>query len=102
MNETDSGRRRSLPLRYGIAVASIALASGLKLLLDPLMTDPSPFLLLLGAIMIAAWFGGLGPGLLATVLGAMSADFLFLAPVGSFTGLFGAGFLPVILFVLQG
>jgi|SRR5215207_564211 len=102
MNETDSGRRRSLPLRYGVAVASIALASGLKLLLDPRMTEPSPFLLLAGAVMIAAWFGGLGPGLLATVLGAMSADYLFLAPVGSFTGLFGVGFLPMVLFVLQG
>jgi signal transduction histidine kinase len=101
-NEADSDRRHSFPLRYGVAVASIVLASSLRLLLDPLMTQPSPFLLLLGAVMIAAWFGGLGPGLVATVLGAISADYLFLAPVGSFTGHFGVGFLPMVLFVLQG
>ena len=91
-----------MPLRYGVAGASVALALGLKLLLDPLMTQHSPFLLLAGAVMIAAWFGGLGPGLLATALGAMTADYLFLSPVGSFTGLVGKGFLPLFLFVLQG
>ena len=102
MNEADSGRRRSLLLRYGVAVASIALASGLKLLLDPHMTEQFPFLLLLGAVMIAAWIGGLGPGLVATVLGAVSADYLFLGPVGSLVGLFGVGFLPMVLFAVQG
>jgi signal transduction histidine kinase len=91
-----------LPLRYGVAVASVALALGLKQLLDPLITQHSPFLLLSGAVMVAAWFGGLGPGLLATALGAISADYLFLAPVGSFTGLVGKGTLPLSLFLLQG
>ena len=96
------GKWRSLPLRYGAAVVSVALALGIKLLLTPVMTQHSPFLLLAGAVMVAAWFGGLGPGLLATVLGAVSADYLFLSPVGSFTGLAGKGALPQILFVLQG
>jgi signal transduction histidine kinase len=95
-------RRHSLALRYGVAGASVALALGLKLLLDPLMTQHSPFLLLAGAVMVAAWFGGLGPGLLATALGAMTADYLFLSPIGSFTGPVGKGFLPLFLFVLQG
>ncbi len=96
------GRQRSLLLRYGGAVASVALALGLKLLLNPLMTLHSPFLLLAGAVMVAAWYGGLGPGLLATTLAAMSADYLFLPPVGSFAGLVGEGALPLVLFVLQG
>jgi signal transduction histidine kinase len=52
--------------------------------------------------MVAAWFGGLGPGLLATALGAICADYQFLSPVGSFTGLVGKGALPLFLFVLQG
>ena len=91
-----------MPLRYGIAVASVALALGLKLLLDPWITQQSPFLLLAGAVMVAAWFGGLGPGLLTTALGAMTADYFFLSPVGSFTWLLGKGTLPLFLFVLQG
>lgn len=91
-----------MPLRYGVAVASVALALGLKLVLNPLMTLHSPFTLLAGAVMVAAWFGGLGPGLLATAIAAMSADYLFLPPVGSFAGLVGEGALPLVLFVLQG
>lgn len=98
----DSLSRRSLPLRYGVAVASVALATGFKLLLDPLLPQQSPFLLLAGAVMVAAWFGGLGPGLVATALGALSADYFYLAPVGAFTGPVGAGFWLQVLFVLQG
>ncbi len=94
--------RRSSPfLRYGVAVIAIALALGLKLLVDPLIAQQSPFLLLAGAVMVAAWFGGLGPGLLATALGAVVSDYYFLPPLGSFT-LPGVAFLPLLLFVLQG
>jgi uncharacterized protein DUF4118 len=94
--------RRSLPLRYGVAVASVAMATGLKLLIEPLLPQQAPFLLLAGAVMVAAWFGGLGPGLVATALGALSADYFYLAPVGSFTGLVGGAFWLQVLFVLQG
>ena len=88
-------------LRYGIATLAIALVVLLKLLLDPLIIQQSPFLLMAGAVMVGAWFGGLGPGVLATVLGALAADYFFLAPVGAFTAL-GVGILPFALFVLQG
>jgi signal transduction histidine kinase len=94
--------RRSLPLRYGVAVASVAMATGLNLLIEPLLPQQSPFLLPAGAVMVAAWFGGLGPGLVATALGALSADYFYLAPVGSFTGLVGGAFWLQVLFVLQG
>ncbi|HEU4494370.1 MAG TPA: PAS domain S-box protein, partial [Rubrobacteraceae bacterium] len=90
--------RRSTLLRYGVATLAVALVLLLKLLLDPLITDQSPFLLLAGAVMVAAWFGGLGPGLLATALGALAADYYFLPPPGAISGLG----LPIFLFALQG
>ena len=101
MGKARSVRRSSPFLRYGVAVIVIALALGVKLLLDPLIADQSPFLLFAAAVMVAAWFGGLGPGLLATALGAVVADYYFLAPIGSFTPP-GVAFLPLFLFVLQG
>jgi signal transduction histidine kinase len=88
-------------LRYGVAVLAVGATLGLKLLLDPWITAESPFLLLAGAVVVGAWFGGLGPGLLATLLGALGADYFFLPPEGSFTGL-GVAFLPLFLFTLQG
>ena len=93
--------KRSTLVQYGVAALSVALAVALKLLLDPLITDQSPFLLLAAAVMVGAWFGGLGPGLLATALGALAANYFFLPPDGSFTPL-GVAFLPLALFAVQG
>ena len=89
-------------MRYGVAVVAVALALLLKLALDPLFLEhQSPFLLLAGAVMVAAWFGGLGPGLSATALGALAADYFFLVPIHAFTPP-GRAFLPLLLFGAQG
>lgn len=66
-------------LRYGSAVATVALALVLTLLLWP-MIQPSVFLLFFAAVMVSAWYGGLGPGLLATALTVVVIDYLFLPP----------------------
>ncbi len=88
--------------RYGVAVLAVGLILLLRLLLGPLITPQSPFFLLGGgAVMAAAWFGGLGPGLLATALGVLAGDYFFLPPQGSFTGLNVAA-LPLALFAAQG
>jgi PAS domain S-box-containing protein len=93
-------KRSSTFLRYSVAVLAVGGALVIKLLLDP-FTGQHPFLLLAGAVLVGAWFGGLGPGLLATVLATVVADYLFLRPVGSFTGL-SLSTVPLVLFMLQG
>ncbi len=93
--------RSSLP-GYGIAVLAVGLALLLKLLLDPMIYEESPFLLFFGAVMVGAWFGGLGPGLLATALATLASDYFFLAPTQP---LLVDGFgqsLRLIIFVLEG
>jgi diguanylate cyclase (GGDEF)-like protein len=73
-------RSVSPPLRwYGLAVGLSALALTLMLLLRPLM-ESSIFFLFLAAVAISAMYGGLGPGLVATLLSALAANFFFLAP----------------------
>ena len=72
-----------------------------KLLLDPLTAQDTPFLLILGAIMVGAWYGGLGPGLLATALSALAIDYLFLVPRVSFTTV-GPELLDLGAFVVEG
>lgn len=85
-------RRSASGVRYFIAPLMVAAACAVKLLLDPLIEQESPFLVLLAAVMVSAWYGGFGPGLLATVLAALAADFFFLAPYYSFRLLnFGQG-----------
>ncbi|BAY59920.1 multi-sensor hybrid histidine kinase (plasmid) [Leptolyngbya boryana NIES-2135] len=51
--------------RYGVAVISVLLS----LLLLPLWGARSPFLMLIPAVMVSSYYGGLGPGILATILG---------------------------------
>ncbi len=68
------------PLRYGCAVASVAVAPGVSLLLDPVLNDLLPFALFLLAILLSAWVGGFGPLVLAVLLGKAASTYLFLAP----------------------
>ena len=51
--------------RYGLAVISVAAALAFTIWLQE-YTDITP--LFYGAIVVSAWFGGRGPGLLAVVL----------------------------------
>lgn len=64
---------------YGVAVGAAVLAMLLTLLLWPL-TVQAPFLLFLAAVMVSAWYGGLGPGLLATALAAVASAYFLLPP----------------------
>src|SRR5919107_2539600 len=88
-------------LRYGVAVLAVGMAFLVKLLLDPLIVQETPFLLIFGAIMISAWYGGLGPGLLATVAAGLATDYFFLQPTSSFSG-FSLETVPLLAFFLEG
>jgi PAS domain S-box-containing protein len=88
-------------LRYGVAMLSVGAALGIKLLLDPLTVQDTPFLLVFGAIIVSTWYGGLGPGLLATVVSALATDYFFLYPRGTLTG-FSVEGIDVLAFMLEG
>src|SRR5215208_2089165 len=94
-------KHTSLLLRYGVAVLAVGMALLVKLLLDPLMVQGTPFLLIFGAIMISAWYGGLGPGLLATFTGGLAADYFFLPSTGSLSG-FSLETVPLLVFFVEG
>lgn len=66
---------------YGVAVAAVAVALAIKALFDELGAE-HPFVLLPAAVIVAAWYGGRGPGLLAAMIAAVGADILFLPPAG--------------------
>lgn len=65
---------------YGFAALAVGVAAAIKLALDPLIREESPFLLFFAAVMLVAIVGGLGPGLLATFASALTADLMFLNP----------------------
>ena len=65
---------------YLIAVAATLTAVALRLALTALLGNELPYLTFFGAIMVAGWYGGFKPGLVATVLSAAATSSLFLAP----------------------
>ncbi|MCG3117393.1 MAG: ATP-binding protein [Candidatus Manganitrophus sp. SA1] len=89
-------------LRYGMGVLTVAFILLLKLLIDPFIREESPFLLFLIAVMVSAWYGGLGPGLLATVLSALISDYVFLVPYYGFLSYTVGQTVEMGLFILEG
>jgi len=67
---------------YGVAVLSVSLALAIAQW-PPLRLETAPVSLFLGAIMITAWYGGIGPGLVATALSSLAFDYYFLPPIYS-------------------
>jgi PAS domain S-box-containing protein len=78
-----SWSKPSALLRYAVAVLSVAAALVAARLFYTYVQS-TPFVsLFLCAVMLAAWFGGAGPGLLATALSVVSLDYYFVPPLDS-------------------
>jgi K+-sensing histidine kinase KdpD len=87
------------PLRYGIAVLVAGVALGVELLLQPFIPQDVPFLLMFGAIMVSAWYGGPWPGLLTMVVAGLATWYFFLGSRGT---AIGVGAVPLLVFFVEG
>src|SRR5918999_1248794 len=94
-------RSLDIALRYGVAMLAVGAALGIKLLLDPLTVQDTPFLLVFGAIIVSAWYGGRGPRLLPPAGRDRATDYFFLYPRGAITG-FSVEGIDVLAFTLEG
>jgi PAS domain S-box-containing protein len=70
--------------RYGISLALIAAAFGLRLALTPWLGSRGGLILCYPAVLAAAWIGGVGPGILAVVV-SLGGFLLLLRPRGPFS-----------------
>lgn len=73
----------TLAVRYAVALASAAGAFALAMTLEHPWVTLSPFFLFYAAVAVSSWYGGTGPGILATALGALAVDYYILRPRGS-------------------
>jgi signal transduction histidine kinase len=94
--------RSSILCRYGTALIAVGVALGLKLLIVPMSTQEVPFLLFLGAVVVAAWNGGFGPGLMATALATILSDYFFMTPFYRFEVADYVGWVKLSLFAIEG
>ena len=76
-------RKPPLIWSYGAAVLLVAVA--LIVSRWPMLhLQTAPVSLFVCAVMVSAWLGGVGPGLLATSLSSLAFDYYFLEPLYSF------------------
>jgi signal transduction histidine kinase/CheY-like chemotaxis protein len=79
--------RRTLLLalrRFAIVPPVIGAALLLRYLLWPVLGAELPLLFMWPAVLVSAWWGGFGPGLLATLLSALAECYFVLEPRHSF------------------
>ena len=85
--------------QYALAVVSVAVALGITDWLEPYTTLRTPLFYI--AIISSAWFGGMGPGLLALALSTLAVEYYF-APPASVPELGTDGRPFILLFSLSG
>jgi PAS domain S-box-containing protein len=69
--------------RYGVGLLAVGLTYLIKPLVESWVGPGPPLLLYLPAVTVAAWMGGLGPGLLATTVSTLACVYFHLHPIGS-------------------
>jgi PAS domain S-box-containing protein len=93
---------RSRLVDYSVAVLATAFSLLIRWLLWPGLGDVVPHMTFFPAVMIAAYFGGFWPGLLATILSAMAANYFLTGQLRAFHITSVNDVAAVILFVLVG
>ena len=69
---------------YGIAVAAVLAALALQGLLTRLLGDHNPYHTLWAALILSAWYCGVGPSVLAFTIGLLGVWYWFVPPPNSF------------------
>jgi signal transduction histidine kinase len=93
--------RPSAVAAYGGAVAVTLGAILLRWFLDPWLSNSVAFITLYGAVAIAVWFGGLGPAVLAMVLGYAIVNVRYISPHGGVSVSGAADHISLALFTLS-
>jgi PAS domain S-box-containing protein len=98
----DDGPSWRRPLRYGLTVLLVFLATVLRYIPGGFLPEKLTYITYFPAVMFAAIVGGLGSGILATLLSDVCADYFFLEPKGQFGNLSLPDLTGLIIFTLVG
>ncbi len=78
-------KRSGLASRYALAVLAAVAALFLRHLLIPLLGFQNPYHTLWLAVALSAWYCGVGPSVVAALIGAIGVWYWFLPPFDSFS-----------------
>ncbi len=75
-----AGRLRKPVAAYGMMLTVVAGAIGVRLLLNPFLSDRLPFITMFAAVVVTARYCGKGPALLSLVVGSLAVAYFVLEP----------------------
>jgi len=87
---------------YTLALVTCGVAGLVQFALQPILGDRFPLAVFSAAVAAAAWTGGSGPGLLATLIAAVAGTYFFFEPRYSFSGRQPGDLVALSLFILTG
>jgi PAS domain S-box-containing protein len=88
--------------RYVVAVAAVAVGASFRWICLGVLGDAAPYITFYPVVVFAALYGGLGAGLLATVLSMAAVDYFWVEPVGQWSVGRAADRLSLLLFFANG
>src|SRR5579863_1061338 len=77
-------RKSETLFRYFLAIVAAFAALWLLYLLTPLLGTENPYHTAWLAVVFAAWYCGIGPAIVGTVIATLGVDYWFLPPFHSF------------------
>jgi PAS domain S-box-containing protein len=87
--------------RYLVAIVITVVAAAGRLAFLQVLGTSIAFVTFYPAVMISALYGGLGPGVLATVLSALLATYLWIEPAGHFFSVSRRDFIGLTIFFMN-
>jgi signal transduction histidine kinase len=81
---SESGNNQNNFRRYGLAILAAILALLLRQLLSPFLGEANPYHTLWAAVVFTAWYCGIGPSIVTSLLGVIGIWYWFLPPNRSF------------------
>lgn len=102
MASPDERPAHPLYVGYSLALVACGVAGLVQFALQPILGDRFPLAVFSAAVAAAAWTGGSGPGLLATLITAVAGGFFFLEPRYSLFARQPEDLLALSLFILTG
>lgn len=88
-------------MRYGFACVMVFVAFLLRLTMFGHLDTRLPFGFFLIAVMVAAWYGGLGPGLFVTAAGLLLGGYFFLPRTGATMAMGEAERTAILVFIIN-
>ncbi len=87
---------------YGFAVLAVAVMACVRMLLDPLLQDHSPFIFFMFAAIVTARYCGWKPAALALLLGVVVGMYVFVEPHWQWASIGTPHFVGMIVYLILG